>query len=178
MRRLGLIFLILIVSLAGRAGAQARYAADGPGTYIQVGGSGSIFHTAYGQNDLGGAAYFADAHLYRRIGVEAEARTLNFHESLGAHQTTYLVGPQFLIMPRTFRPYVKLLAGRGEFYFPYGYAKGSYFAVAAGAGVDWRLGRGRFTLRLIDVEVQDWPGFSFGAIHPYGIGSGIAVRVF
>jgi hypothetical protein len=33
-------------------------------------------------------------------------------------------------------------------------------------------------VRLVDVEVQDWLGFSFGAMHPYGIGTGIAWRVF
>ena len=172
------IYLLAILLAASLASAQAIETADGPGSYVQVGGSGSVFAIQYGQRDLGGAAAFVDTHLYRRIGAEVELRTLSFHQDEGVHQTTYLAGPKISLMPYNFRPYVKLLAGRGEFYFPFGYAKGSYFVMAAGGGVDWRIHHSRLTLRLIDVEFQDWPGFTFGAIKPYGIGSGVAVRVF
>jgi hypothetical protein len=167
----------LLLTAAVQAGAQNLAAADGPGSYIQVGGSGSIYQIDYGQRDLGGGAVFIDANLYRTIGVEAEARTLRINEDAGAHETTYLVGPRISLKMNRFRPYGKLLIGRGQFYYPFHYAQGSYFVVAPGAGVDWQVAK-RLTVRVIDVEFQNWPWFSFGPLKPYGISSGIAFRVF
>ena len=169
----------LLVGVAPTAAAaQSLPAAYGPGSYIQVGGTGSLFQADYGQRNLGGGAVFIDAHLYRRVGLEAEARTLAINEDAGVHETTYLAGPRISILPGRFRPYSKLLIGRGRFYFPFHYAQGSYFVVAPGAGVDWQVGKSRLTVRIIDVEFQKWPGFSFGPLQPYGVSSGIALRVF
>jgi hypothetical protein len=41
--------------------------------------------------------------------------------------------------------------------------------------VDLRLGQ-RWRVRLADFEYQDWPGFTFGAIHPYGVTAGISFQ--
>ena len=169
---------ILILATPSRAAAQAKYAGIGPGTYIQVGGTFSDYQIDYGQRSLGGAAVFVDAHLYRRIGAEAEVRTFRLNESAGVHETTYLIGPRFSFLAGRLRPYGKLLIGRGEFYYPFNYAKGSYFAIAPGGGVDWHIRQSKLTIRIVDVEIQNWPGFSFGALKPYGFSSGIAVRVF
>ena len=176
MRRLNWLTLTLL-AVASALG-QALPAGIGPGTYVQAGVSGSLFQVDYGQRKLAGGTVFLDAHLYRRIGAEAEVRTLRVNQDEGVHETTYLVGPRISLLRGAVRPYAKLLAGRGEFYFPFHYATGSYFVLAAGGGVDWHVKRTRLTVRLIDVEVQDWPGFSFGPIHPYGIGSGVAWTVF
>jgi hypothetical protein len=161
-----------------RANAQAEPTAYGPGTYIQVGSEFSTYQIDYGQRYLGGAGAFIDANLYRRIGVEVEARNFTINESEGVHDTTYLVGPRISIFKGRFRPYSKLLTGRGEFYFPFHYAKGSYFVIAPGFGVDWYMRKSRFAVRLIDVEIQNWPGFSFGQLKPYGVSSGLMFRVF
>jgi hypothetical protein len=166
-----------LLAAAVQAGAQNLPAADGPGSYIQVGGNVSLYQIDYGQRELGGGAVYIDANLYRTIGVEAEARTLRLNEDAGTHEATYLVGPRYSLRMNRIRPYAKLLVGRGEFYYPFHYAQGSYFVVAPGAGVDWRISR-RLTVRVIDVELQDWPRFSFGPLKPYGISSGIAFRVF
>ena len=179
--RTGLAGVALGLMLAGAGAAAQDVAAGlGPGTYIQVGGGYSSFQSDYGRNRLGGATLFVDAHLYRRWGAEAEARFLNINQDLGAHQSTYLIGPKVSIFPRRIRPYVKLLAGRGEFTFPFNYAQGSYFVYAPGAGLEYRIaqGRGRVTVRLIDFEYQRWPQFTYGALHPYGFSSGLAIRVF
>ncbi len=160
------------------AAAQADAAGLGPGSYLQIGAAFSDFQVDYGQRYIQGGSIFVDAHLYRRIGAEVEARNFRYNEDAGTHETTYLVGPRLSVFPRRLRPYVKLLAGRGQFYFPYGYAKGSYLVVAAGAGVDWHPRGSRLSLRLIDFEQQDWPNFSFGALHPYGISTGLALRIF
>jgi hypothetical protein len=124
-------------------------------------------------------AVFVDANLYRKFGVEAEARMFRFNESEQVHDTTYLIGPRFSYLGGRFRPYGKLLVGRGDFYFPFHYAKGTYFVVAPGFGIDWHPRRGRLAIRVVDFEMQYWPNFSYGStLQPYGVSSGIAVRVF
>jgi hypothetical protein len=168
----------LILAMPRAVYAQAEPAGLGPGTYTQVGATFSSYQNPYGQRQLGGAAAFLDANLYRRIGVEAEFRMLRLNEAQDVHNTTYLVGPRISAMPRRFRPYGKVLFGRGEFYFPYHYAKGSYVVVAPGFGVDWQVAHTPLFIRLIDVELQQWPGFTFGSIRPYGISTGVALRVF
>jgi len=35
----------------------------------------------------------------------------------------------------------------------------------------------RLRLRLVDFEYQEWPGFAYGAIHPYGVSAGISYQV-
>jgi hypothetical protein len=171
--------IALLAAVAPRqAAAQAEPTARGPGSYTQIGVTGSLYETDYGKHLLGGVSGFVDANLYRRTGVEAEARLSRFNQSEGTHNSTYLVGPRVTLLRENLRPYAKLLVGRGVFYFPFGYAKGTYFVVAPGFGVDWRVARGKLTIRLIDVEFQRWPGFTFGEIKPYGISSGIALRVF
>ena len=161
-----------------RATAQAEPTAYGPGSFIQVGGTGSLFQADYGQRHLGGESVFVDAHLYRRIGLEAEARSLTINEDEDVHERTYLAGPRFSIFPGKFRPYAKVLIGRGTMYFPYHYAVGSYFVIAPGGGIDWRVGHGRLTVRVFDIEFQQWPSFTYGPLKPYGVSSGIALRIF
>ncbi len=148
-----------------------------PGSAVTLGATVSAFHSDYGQRTLDGGTLYLDANLYRRIGVEAEARTLSLHSDDGLRQSTYLVGPRFSSSRRTLRPYTKLLAGRGTFQFPYHYAHGSYFVVAAGTGLDWHLNRSA-TVRVIDFEYQRWPQFTFGELRPYGISTGLSLRLF
>ena len=87
-----------------------------------------------------------------------------------------LAGPRFNLMTRSVRPYVKGLAGVGHFNFPFGYANGNYFVAAPGGGVEWH--HKRFAVKVVDVEYQMWPQFSYGAIHPYGISTGITFRLW
>lgn len=158
--------------------AQAIYAGKGPGTYITVGATASGYESDYGKTLLGGATIYADANLYRRIGVEAEGRFLRYRSPNDLRETMYLVGPKISSNARSIRPYGKFLVGRGEFNFPFNYATGSYFVMAPGAGLDWRVGHSRWMVRVVDFEYQLWPQFSYGALHPYGASSGISFRVF
>jgi hypothetical protein len=174
----GFVLTIAVLAAPRQAAAQAEPTARGPGSFTQIGVTGSLYESDYGKQLLGGVGGFLDANVYRRTGVEAEARLSRFNQSEGTHNSTYLIGPRVTLLRENLRPYTKLLVGRGIFYFPFGYAKGSYFVVAPGFGVDWRVARGKLTLRLIDVEFQRWPGFTFGEIKPYGFSSGIAWRVF
>jgi hypothetical protein len=158
--------------------AQAEPTATGPGRYTQVGLNFSAYQIDYGKRYLAGGAIYVDADLNARYGVEAEARTLRFNKDEGVSETTFLVGPRISPLINQFRPYGKLLVGRGTLNYPFNYAEGSYFVIAPGFGLDWRVGNGRFTIRVLDAEFQKWPGFSFGPLKPYGFSSGLAIRVF
>jgi len=173
-----LLFLAALAFGSSKASAQAVPTATGPGSFVSVGLAASGFQQDYGQHYIGGETLFADANLFRRIGVEAEVRRLNFRTSEDVKQNTYLVGPRITAFRRNLRPYVKLLAGRGTMVFPFHYATGSYFVVAPAAGLDWHLGVSRFTVRVADFEYQIWPQFSFGQLHPYGLSAGISFDVF
>ncbi len=163
---------------ASEARAQAAPTATGPGSYVSLGLAASGFQQDYGQHYIGGETLYVDANLYRRIGVEFEGRLLNFHTSEDVKERTYLAGIKYSTNPRRLRPYVKLLAGRGTLNFPFHYATGSYFVVAPSAGLDWHLGESRWAVRVIDVQYQIWPQFSFGELHPYGASVGISYDLF
>jgi hypothetical protein len=170
--------LVLALS-ASHCMGQASYTATGPGTYVNVGATFSGYESDYGKRLLGGESVYVDANLYRRWGVEAEARRFNVHlDPNGVQERTYLVGPKLSFLKHGYRPYAKLLVGRGEFTFPYNYAQGSYFVVAPGGGVDFRIKHSRLSLRMVDFEYQMWPQFTFGALHPYGVSAGFSYQVY
>ncbi len=166
----------LLIFTGSACWGQARYAGTGPGSLLTVGGTISGFRIDYGHRILGGAGGYADVNLTWRFGIEAEARLLRLNEEAHTHESTYLVGPRVSFGKHRLNPYVKVLAGLGQFNFPYDYATGNYFVLAPGAGVDLRLNQ-RVKLRLIDVEYQDWPQFTYGAIHPYGVSAGISFSI-
>jgi hypothetical protein len=159
---------------AGVAHAQALPTGTGTGMYVIVGGTFSEFQSDYGKQAIPGGGIFVDTNLDWRWGAEAEARRM-IYPQFGERQTTLLVGPRWSFRSSGLVPYVKVLVGGGRFDFPYGYGQGNYFVFAPGAGVDLRLGQ-RWRVRLADFEYQDWPGFTFGAIHPYGVTAGISFQ--
>jgi hypothetical protein len=176
--RLARALLLLAALLLGAPAihAQALPTATGPGAYVDVGGTYSDFRSDYGQQTISGASVYVDTNLFWRYGIETEARRI-VYPNFGERQSTLLAGPRWSLRPRTFVPYVKLLAGGGRFDFPYGYGYGTYFVAAPGAGLDLRLGQ-KVRVRLIDFEYQIWPGFTFGSIHPYGVSAGISFELF
>jgi hypothetical protein len=177
MLRLIAFCLVMIAALvSGRgADAQALPTGSGPGAYVIVGGTYSGFESDYGAQKIGGASVYIDTNFIWRYGIETEARRV-YYPNFGERQSTLLAGPRWSFRPAGFVPYVKVLAGGGRFDFPYGFGYGNYFVVAPGAGVDLTLGR-KVRVRLIDFEYQEWPGFTFGAIHPYGVSAGISYEV-
>jgi hypothetical protein len=172
----GIAILLALLAAAPPAHAQALPTGVGPGAYIVVGGTYSEFKSDYGQQTIAGESVYVDTNLLWRVGVETEARRVAY-SNFGERQSTLLAGPRWSFRPRTFIPYVKLLAGGGRFDFPYNFGYGTYFVAAPGAGVDLRLGN-RVRVRLVDFEYQVWPGFTFGSIHPYGVSAGLSFQVF
>jgi hypothetical protein len=170
----------MVASFAGiMAKGQALPTPTGPGTYIKLGVQLTAAHINYGERVLGGGSVYLDASLTARYGIEAAVGTLRPNQDEGVHTTTFLVGPRISAMTGHIRPYGKLLVGRGEMTYPFGYATGSYFAVAVGGGLDVRQHEGPLTFRVLDVEWQNWPGFSYGgAFRAVSISTGVSYRLF
>jgi len=169
------------IAWAERASAQEMPTETKPGAFIAAGGEFSAYKLDYGEHKLGGYGMYLDMNLTTNYGIEGEARWLNINQQANVYASTYLVGPRMMFNPRILgpvTPYVKLLVGDGKFNFPYNYATGSYFVLAPGAGADMQLGQSKFIVRLIDVEYQDWPQFSFGPMHSYGVSVGISYRFY
>jgi Outer membrane protein beta-barrel domain len=171
--------VVLLVFFASRQDtlAQALPTATAPGAYIAVGGTYSVFQSNYGQRVLGGGGVFADINPRRQLGIEAEGRWLRQNALANTTESTYLIGPRVQFRRGPFSPYVKVLAGLGHFNFPYNDAHGSYFVIAPGAGVDFSVNNS-LKIRLVDIEYQQWPQFTFGTISPYGVSFGLSYRVF
>lgn len=177
-RGLFLVTLWLALGMATRmAGAQATESGTEEHPSLWVGGSASYYHIQYGEQNIVGISGLVDADSARQFGIEGEGRWLKYHQFANVHAETYLVGPRYHFYVGRFQPYVKGMLGFGNFSFPYGYAHGTYLIVAAGGGVEYRLGR-RWSVRCADFEYQDWPQFTFGPMTSVGISSGIQFRVF
>ena len=59
---------------------------------------------------------------------------------------------------------------------PYRYAHGGFLTYVAGTGLDLALSD-RLSVRVIDLEYQRWPQFTYGALSPYGVSAGLSVRL-
>jgi hypothetical protein len=172
------ILFVLACFLYCREGrAQALPTATAPGAYVSVGTTYSLFDSGYGQQKVMGGGIYADINPVRQAGLELEGRWLKQRQSPNISQSTYLVGPRIQLRRGPYTPYVKTLVGLAHFGFPYDTARGRYFVIAAGAGVDLMLGQ-NLKIRLVDIEYQQWPQFTFGTISPYGVSCGISYRVF
>ena len=168
---------VALASLS-QAHAQAISTATGPGSYVAIGGGVSGFQTDYGRNHMEGAFAYADVNPQWRVGLEGEARYLRWHANQQVKETTYVGGVRLVLWPTSSRwePYGKFLAGAGEITLPYGYAHGTFLTYAPGAGLNLALNE-RIILRIIDLEYQHWPQFTYGSLSPYGISAGLSLRL-
>jgi len=173
--RVACLLMVLGVS-AKVAGAQAQPPASGPGSFISVGGGVSAYQADYGKRVLGGFVAYVDMHPEWRYGIEGEARFLRYHTDQDVTEQTYLVGPKVYALRGNLRPYGKFLIGAGKIVLPFNYAQGTFLTYAPGAGIDY-LVTDRISLRVIDFEYQQWPQFTFGALHPYGLSAGVNFRL-
>ncbi len=147
------------------AGAQAAPSAYGPGSSVWVGTEFSNMSASFpyqsGQR-LGGVGAFIDFDPNHYLGLEGDARWLKFGGFEGSTETSYLVGPKaFFLQRRRFRPYGKLLIGAGKIHYPFAIGDATYFALAPGAGTEYRLSH-RWRLR-VEYEYQMWlssPGYA------------------
>ena len=174
------LLLAFLFGGIGRARAQSPEAATGGDERLTVGGDINGTYLGYGKRWIGGAGASFDANFNWRLGVEGESNFTFYRVFANTHSTTYLGGPRYQLNALganyRYRPYVKFLAGLGQFNFPYNYGHGSYFVIAPGAGMDYRLNY-HWRLRLVDFEYQYWPQFSFGASETYAITTGLRYNI-
>lgn len=171
------LFALMCLGNVSQAKAQAIATANGPGSYVAVGGGASMFQADYGHHDIAGGFVYVDVNPQWRVGLEGEARYLRYHTAEQVTEASYLGGVRVQVLrPRRWQPYAKFLAGVGRITLPFGYAHGSFLTYAPGAGLDVALNN-FITLRAIDVEYQHWPQFTFGALSPYGVSAGISIRL-
>jgi hypothetical protein len=170
------LLLLIGYACAVKLQAQALTTSSGGGSYIRMGGGAAAMQADYGHRLLTGGLAFADSNITPRVGLEYEARFMRWHKSEQVTETSYLAGLRIAASDRHWRPYGKALIGLGHIQYPFRYATGSYFAIAPGGGLDWEPG-GRWAVRVLDVEYQQWTHFTYGSMHPYGISSGVSFRI-
>jgi hypothetical protein len=169
--------LALAFCLAGMAQAQAVPAGDMGGLAIWAGASGSGYYVQYGERKMIGVTAFVDADTRRRLGIEAEGQWVEFRQSADVHIETYSIGARYHFNVGRFQPYVKGLAGFGDFNFPYNLATGRFLVATAGGGIDYKLSR-KIEIRAVDWEYQNWPNFTFGNMSTLSVSIGLRMRVF
>jgi hypothetical protein len=169
--------LALAFCLAGMAQAQTVPAGDEGGLAIWAGASGSGYYVQYGERKMVGVKAFVDADTRRRLGIEVEGQWVEFRQSAGVHIETYSIGARYHFSVGRFQPYVKGLAGFGDFNFPYNLATGRFLVATAGGGIDYRLSR-KIEIRAVDCEYQNWPKFTFGNMTTLSVSVGLRMRIF
>ena len=137
--------------------AQVVAAGKGGNQQLYVGANFSDFDPDYGWQRLYGVGAYADYNLTPRLGAEAEVRFHRFHQLNSIHEDNYLVGPRYSFHKKRYTFFAKALFGVGYFNFPANTAHGTYFDIALGGGLDYRVTR-RIYLRG-EYEYQIWPGF-------------------
>ena len=176
--RMSLLCLAFLLSMPNmKVVAQAVATANGPGSYVAVGGGISMFQAVYGDRRIAGGVLYADTNPQWRVGLEGEARFLRYHAFEGVTETNYLGGLRVMILrPGRLQPYGKFLAGMGKITLPFGYAHGSFLTYAPGAGLDVAINN-YVSVRAIEFEYQHWPQFTYGSLSPYGLSAGISIRL-
>jgi hypothetical protein len=167
----------LLITLGARVLAgQAMPTATGPGDYLSLGAGLSAFPSDYNFRHIAGSAVFLDVQPDFRIGFEAEARYLRYRTEEYVSQTNYLAGPRVSFSRRRLRPYAKFLAGSTRIGAPFGYAQGTFFTFAPGAGADYLL-TPRIIVRGLDVEYQIVPQFLGSSARNVGLSAGLSYRL-
>lgn len=150
---------------------------------IEVGAAFSFGSPGY-QNTptyVEGLTLFANAGLRGRFGVQIDAHIDSLITPIDIGEDTYEIGPRFAVVHQDrVNIYVKAVGGLGKFaYQPGTYANphtDTYGVFSGGGGIEYRLS-GRFDVRAIDLEIQSWPGFPGGSLHPVVASMGLAWRL-
>jgi hypothetical protein len=174
---------LLLTGAFCKAPAQAVPAGTQQGLAIYAGATGSGQYLQYGERQMIGITGFVDADTRHHLGYTAEGSWIIFHQTAGLHTSTFEGGLRYRLSRGKLEPYVKALAGIGEYTAPYNLANGSFLVVTGGGGIDYNLGH-RIRLRVADFEYTYWPQFtpsSAGDVVPMStmtVSTGIKIRIF
>ena len=179
-----------LLSLASIASAQALPAGYGPGR-LQAGFTVSyarpdfwvqptIGDPQYSRQFILGVSGYADYSLNDHIHMEGDFHCVCLLTSLDRGELTFLVGPRLTYPMGRYDLYIKGLVGLHELDIQewqdnVGLDGGAGSAYVVGGGID-AIKSPRIMLRLLDIEIQDWPHFVPRPIYPIVISTGFAYR--
>jgi opacity protein-like surface antigen len=169
LRKISFIALLLFPALLA---AQNSESAIGGEASMSAGVEMSTFNPDWGcpniaplgcQTELYGPTAVFNFDLHDKYGIEGEARWLHWHGNGGMVESNYFAGPRYrLYRISRFALWGKLGLGGAWITTPdypaAGSLKGSYFAYAPGATLNFRLNR-TISIRA-DYEYQIWPSFA------------------
>jgi len=167
---------VILLASAGAARAQVSASASSGGFGLSAGVTGNGVYVQYGERKMVGITGFVDFDTMHNLGIEGEARFVQYLQTQDLHFSTYSAGVRYRRNYGRLQPYVKGLVGEGFFNFPYNYATGHYMVVTAGGGVDYRLNR-NIHIRAADAEWQYWPQFTYGAMTTASVSAGIRIKI-
>jgi len=177
--------MLLLLTLAQLANAQATHSATGSGQSIWVGGSFLNMNPAFPNGTdvrMSGIGAFGEFDWTHRIAFEASMDFLRFNSYNGETQTAFLVGPKYIFLhSNKWRPYARFSIGSDRVHFPFELGDGSYFTLAPAGGVEYRFDR-RWAVRAEYQQrfLLNSPNFSgepqFG-MHPGGFQFGVSYRI-
>jgi hypothetical protein len=193
-RSIAALFSILFAAGAFSAPAQVAPSATVQRHSLAVGGLGAVFQPDYagglvaqtGPQRLYGMGAYTDLKFSRWVQLEGEGRWLRFNSYLGITEDNYLIGPRLPLDRLRYKratPYAKVLFGYGKLNFELNGGYNYYLDIAYGGGVDVKLTK-RITIRAIDFEYQQWPGWpnvplvSNTTLSPYGASVGASYKIF
>ncbi|GGH16147.1 outer membrane protein [Silvibacterium dinghuense] len=177
------ILLSGILLGATAAWAQVAPSARGGNSTLWVGGEFSSFHPDYDAARVLGPGVFFDFNLTQKLGVEGEARFMDWHGEGGETQKNYLAGVKYrLYRWNRFSFNAKFLLGGDWINYPNNIGNGSYFAYVPGGFVDYRVNR-KWSVRG-DYEYHFLPsapglqdGYPSHGLTPNGFSIGVAYRL-
>lgn len=174
--------LLTAVIGAPTAHGQALPAATARGGEIQVGGGVTYGKPDFGQDWIGGISVFGDYDLFNHVGVEANGHFTTLHTPQDLGEQTYEAGPRISFRKYRFELYGKAQIGYGRFIvqevngtYNAGKANASSYMYSFGGGVDFHASR-RISVRVFDLEYQNWPNFLNHGLTPVLGTVGVAYR--
>jgi hypothetical protein len=142
------------------------------GATLEAGGQLDVVRPDYG-----------DTYIYGLGGV------VDMNARSGTKESTFAFGPRFVYIHERWTPYAKVMIGLGHIVLPNkGNPTSTSMMYSFGGGVDWRW-KPKITIRVADVEYEQWPNFSTsssvtnpfghgGALTPLKISFGVKYRFF
>jgi Outer membrane protein beta-barrel domain len=176
LKLLGLFVSVLGLSTIGRA--QAVPTATGNGHHLQLGAGYTFATPDYTETNIGGISVYGTYDFFHNLGVEGDMHWATLHTPADIGESSYLIGPRYMVRYKRIQPYVKVTGGFGRFQFQPGdlYFSAStqtFGVIAFGAGVDVRVHK-HINVRAGDFESQKWLNFLPHTLSPYVFTFGVA----
>jgi hypothetical protein len=172
-----LALLIFVLTASVALHAQATPTAERV-AFLQVGAGLNIVRPDYNPGTIYGYSIYGDFDFTSHVGIEGDIHIGNVITPSDIGESSFLLGPRFVLHRGRFHPYAKALLGLGIFTFEPVYVNSSsssstHKMYAFGGGLDVSVKR-RLNVRAFDLEYQRWPGFDSNGLTPIAMTVGAA----